>query len=57
MSAQNYKVVMDILIKAGKLNKYGDPVDKSYGQFTDASEDGNLWLVVADYIKELEGKK
>jgi len=46
MTERSYKIGINLLIKNGKLNQYVDHLD--------ASEDGNLWLIVVDDIEELE---
>lgn len=55
MSYQNWKLVRDKLIKAGELDMYGNPVDKErYGQFTSVDLDGNIWLILSDYMEKVD---
>jgi len=54
MAYYEYKQVRDLLIDAGKLDKYSQPMDKEkYGETLEAGLDGNIHTIAADYIREL----
>lgn len=55
MAYYSYKRVRDILMKAGWLDEYGNPVDtEKYGDELETEYCGNLWDVTADYIESLK---
>jgi hypothetical protein len=54
MAYYSYKRMRDILIDAGWIDKYGNPVDKDkYGEFLETGYDGNMWDIAADYFESL----
>lgn len=54
MAYYSYKRMRDILISAGWVDKYGNPVDVcKYGSELETDYDGNLWDMVADYFESL----
>ncbi len=55
MAYYSYKRVRDILVEAGWIDKYGNPVDaEKYGDELETEYYGNLWDMAADYIESLK---
>lgn len=54
MAYYSYKRVRDILMRAGWVNQYGDPINTDkYGVTLETDYDGNLWEMAADYFESL----
>jgi hypothetical protein len=55
MARYAYKEVRDLLIRHGKLDEYGDPVDKdTHGENLTVDYDGNIHDIASELIEELE---
>ena len=58
MAYYEYKKSRDILINAGLLDKYGEPLDKiRFPEGLESDCDGSHWTIAAEYMLSLEAER